>query len=157
MRPILTYMERDHQHCDALFAQLETDIERREWEHAEASLQCFSGALARHLAREENVLFPAFEQATGTPAGPTSVMRLEHKYIRAIVSRVIDAVAQRDAHDFFGHADILRIMQEQHDQKEETILYVMIDRILCNRQHEIIEAMDAVNTVDVLGVVNSIA
>lgn len=83
-------------------------------------------------------------------------MRLEHKYVRAIVSRLNNAVEQHDANDFFGHADILRIMLEQHHLKEETILYVMIDRILSGQQGEIIDAMDAVDAINALNIINSI-
>lgn len=154
MRPILVYMANDHQHCDALFADLEACIERRDWTQADLSLHRFSEALASHLTREETVLFPAFEEVTGSRTGPTGTLRLEHKYIRAIVSRVIEAVGQRDANDFFGHADILRIMLQQHNVKEETILYVMIDRILADRREEIITGMEAVDSAEALNVFN---
>ena len=154
MRPILVYMANDHQRCDALFADLEACIERREWTQADLSLISFGDALASHLTREEAVLFPAFEQVTGSHTGPTGTLRLEHKYIRAIVSRVIEAVRQRDANDFFGHADIMRIMLQQHNVKEETILYVMIDRILADQREQIITGMEAVDTADALSVFN---
>jgi hemerythrin-like domain-containing protein len=157
VRPILGYMESDHQRCDAFFAQLEGHIERREWERADFSLRCFKDTLERHLAREETILFPAFEEATGgSSEGPTSVMRVEHKYIRAIVSRVCDSVGQRDENDFFGHAEILRNMLQQHNLKEESILYAMIDRILSGRQDEIIDAMDAVAITDAPRAIDSI-
>ncbi|HCE10536.1 MAG TPA: hemerythrin HHE cation-binding protein [Oxalobacteraceae bacterium] len=156
VRPIFAYMETDHKRCNTLFAQLVARIEAREWEPAEATLKRLGQALATHLAREEDVLFPAFELATGSRTGPTKVMRLEHKYVRAIVSRLNNAVEQHDANDFFGHADILRIMLEQHHLKEETILYVMIDRILSGQQGEIIDAMDAVDAINALNIINSI-
>jgi iron-sulfur cluster repair protein YtfE (RIC family) len=154
VRPILVYMANDHQRCDALFAHVEACIERREWTQADLSLLSFSEALASHLTREETVLFPAFEQATGSHVGPTGMLRLEHKYIRAIVSRVIEAVERRDANDFFGHASILRIMLQQHNVKEETILYVMIDRILADQREQIITGMEAVNSAEALNVFN---
>jgi len=147
-------MANDHQRCDALFAELEACIERRDWAQADLNLHRFSEALASHLTREETVLFPAFEEVTGSRAGPTGTFRLEHKYIRAIVSRVIEAVGQHDANDFFGHADILRIMLQQHNVKEETILYVMIDRILADQREQIITGMEAIDSAEALNVFN---
>lgn len=156
MGTILGYMESDHKRCDALFAQLETSIDQKQWDQAMSDMRGFNRALERHLAMEEGVLFPAFEETTGSSAGPTSVMRNEHQYIREIVSRLTDAVEQRDADDFFGHADTLRIMMQQHNLKEESMLYVMADRILSGRQDEIIDAMAALEMINALGVNNLI-
>ena len=144
---ICDYMESDHKRCDALFEQLETSLDKQQWEQAALELSSFKQALERHFAMEENVLFVAFEQAAGNSAGPTAVMRLEHQHMRSILSRLIDAVGARDMNDFFGHADTLRIMMQQHNLKEESILYLMTDRFLAGRQGAIIEAMQAVDLI----------
>jgi hemerythrin-like domain-containing protein len=138
---ISSYLASDHKRCDALFEQVEISIDEGKWEQAETSFQCFSQALDRHLAMEENVLFPAFEKATGSSDGPTGIMRREHQHIRAIASRLNDAVSQRNASDFFDHDDTLRILMGQHNLKEETILYFMTDRVLSDKQGVIIGAM----------------
>ena len=147
MDTISDYLGTDHTRCDALFEQLELVVGQAKWSDAETALQGFEQAMERHFGMEEAVLFVAFEQATGNSAGPTSVMRMEHRHLRDIISRLSQAVAQQDAEDFFGHADTLRIMMHQHNQKEESILYLMTDRVLSDRRDEIISAMNELNTV----------
>jgi hemerythrin-like domain-containing protein len=63
-------------------------------------------------------------------AGPTLVMRGEHKEMRAILARLQDALERKDADDFAGEAETLLIMMQQHNMKEENILYPMCDSTL---------------------------
>ena len=73
------------------------------------------------------MLFPAFEAATGMSGGPTAVMRGEHAQMRALVEAIQAAVSARDADEFFGSCETLVIFMEQHNRKEEGILYPMCD------------------------------
>lgn len=141
METISSYMGSDHQSCDALFAQVEARIDAKNWAQAEMAFISFYQALERHFSMEEEVLFPAFEKATGSNNGPTSIMRNEHQQLRAIASLLNGSVLQQDSNDFFDHADTLRIMMEQHNLKEETILYGMTDRVLFDQRAAIIYAM----------------
>ena len=145
MATISAYLGTDHSRCDGLFEELDAAVGSAQWALANFSVEEFSQALEQHFSMEENVLFLAFEKATGNHAGPTSVMRLEHQHLRGIMSRLAESIALRDAEEFFGHADTLRIMMQQHNLKEETVLYVMTDRILAGRQAEIIGAMDTLD------------
>lgn len=68
-------------------------------------------------------------------------MRMEHQQMRSILAMLHEALIQRDADDFLGHSDTLNTMMQQHNMKEESILYVMSDRVLSGQQHDIIGAM----------------
>lgn len=157
MDTISGYLGADHTRCDNLFAQLEACVGAGKWNQADSDLERFDQSLERHFGMEEDILFPAFEQATNSTAGPTAMMRKEHALIREIVSRVARAIDLRDANDFFDHADTLRIMTQQHNLKEEGILYGMTDRILAGRQDEIIEAMRAVTGLGASSISNLVA
>lgn len=141
MHTISDFLGTDHTRCDELFAQLEHVVIQAKWEEAQTACESFKRAMERHFGMEEAVLFVAFEQATGNSAGPTSVMRMEHRQLRDLTSLLSEAVSQHDADAFYGHADTLRIMMHQHNLKEESILYLMTDRILSDRRDEIIDAM----------------
>lgn len=80
---------------------------------------------------EEELLFPALEALNG-PAGPTQVMRMEHGQMRALAAQAGAALAGRDAQEFFGLAETLLLMIQQHNMKEERILYPLLDRSLAN-------------------------
>lgn len=144
MTTISHYMASDHKRCDDLFANAETSVSNNDWSTAETALKGFSESLERHFAMEEKVLFLAFEKAIGSSEGPTSVMRMEHKQLRAILGMLQESLAARDAEGFLGYSETLNTMMQQHNMKEESILYLMTDRVLSGQHEEIIGTMDAI-------------
>ncbi len=127
MTSIAEMMTHDHRLCDHAFARAETFAAKGEWDAAAQALNLFADALNAHFDAEEQELFPAFEAATGMTQGPTQVMRGEHVEMRATLTRLREALASRDADDFAGEAETLLIMMQQHNMKEENILYPMCD------------------------------
>ena len=127
MTLIATLMTQDHRDCDHEFALAESLVARREWDAAAKAVNDFASALEIHFNAEEQQLFPRFEAVTGMRHGPTEVMRGEHAEMRSIVASLKDALARRDADDFAGEAETLLIMMQQHNMKEENILYPMCD------------------------------
>ena len=141
METIREYLGADHKRCDDLFAQAETSASQQQWQDAMKYFQDFHAGLERHLQMEEIILFPEFERITGNTAGPTSMMRIEHQQMRLLTERMSFAVGQRDEDDFLGHAETLNILMQQHNLKEENILYPMIGKVLQQGCAEVLEAM----------------
>lgn len=145
MTTISRFLGSDHKRCDDLFANAETSVSKAEWDQATNYLNEFVEAVEHHFTMEEQVLFPAFEQATGSTEGPTRVMRMEHEQLRSIMGMLKAALEKRDADEFFGCSDTLNTMVQQHNMKEETILYQMAERVLGGQQEQIISEMTAVD------------
>ncbi len=124
------YLSDDHGRCDELFVALEQLTAEGELSAAGKAFEAFRSALEHHFAQEEEVLFPTFEQASGSTHGPTQVMRYEHQQIRTLLATMGDALARGDAEETLGVADTLLILMQQHNAKEEQILYPMSDRLL---------------------------
>lgn len=120
----------DHRYCDDLFATAEQAAGRADWSVAEAAFAHFSQAMEAHFLAEENQLFPAFEAATGMTGGPTAVMRLEHGQMRDLLLEAQRALAAAQGEDFFAVVDTLLILMQQHNMKEENVLYPMCDQRL---------------------------
>jgi hemerythrin-like domain-containing protein len=123
-------MTQDHRHCDDSYAATEERVAAGRWDEAAQSWRIFCSALETHLNREEGFLFPAFEAQTGNTRGPTAMMRMEHEQMRSIVSEMDEAFVTRDADSFLGLAETLMILTQQHNMKEEQILYPMCDQVL---------------------------
>lgn len=123
-------MGDDHQRCDELFAIAEQVVESGQWPQAAQAHHDFIGAMEQHLQSEEQLLFPAFEQASGMSEGPTSVMRYEHEQMRSLFGQMGQALAARNSDDYLGASETLLIMMQQHNAKEEQILYPMFDQML---------------------------
>jgi len=127
MTTIAELMTQDHRDCDQSFARAETHASRKEWDAAAQALNVFTTELNAHFDAEEEQIFPRFEAVTGMTGGPTQIMRGEHEDMRAIFARLQDAIGRKDADDFAGEAETLLIMMQQHNMKEENILYPMCD------------------------------
>ncbi len=119
-----------HKHCDEIFADAEEACAKGNWSAGEKAFAEFAGQLETHFLSEEEVLFPAFESATGMTSGPTEVMRGEHRQMRDLLAQMKVSLDNRDDDGFSGNAETLLIMMQQHNMKEENILYPMCDNAL---------------------------
>lgn len=119
-----------HKHCDEIFADAEAACANGDWVAGATAFADFAGQLETHFKSEEEVLFPAFESATGMVSGPTEVMRGEHRQMRELLAQMKQALDERDGDGFGGTAETLLIMMQQHNMKEENILYPMCDQHL---------------------------
>jgi hemerythrin-like domain-containing protein len=144
MGSIVNVLSEEHRLCDDLFLQAESNVSKGRWELANVLYKKFKAALERHLAIEEDILFPAMGDVAGNACGPTAVMRSEHEQMRDIVQSLDAAISSRDAGEFLGNAETLNIMMQQHNFKEEHMLYVMAEQQLAGRLEEIIAAMESI-------------
>lgn len=149
MATIRDYLIDDHYQCDEQLCTADACLRNGDWEGARIGFRRFQGALERHLTIEENIVFPAFEKTLQGAAGPASMLRGEHRQIRAVVSRMYAALASSDPLDYLIHSETLLILMQQHSLKEEDILYPHLDRLLGDKRHEIIEAMRGIEEIDV--------
>ena len=130
MSGITSAMHRHHKLCDDDFADAEDAARKGDWAACAATYGKFRTEMLAHFGVEEEVLFPAFEERTGMTGGPTQVMRSEHVQMRDLLRQMDDALAQKNADGFGGAAETLLIMMQQHNMKEENILYPMIDQAI---------------------------
>lgn len=141
MSQITPFMTDDHRRCDDYFAQAEAAAAAGDLPTCQRHFQEFSAALLQHFAMEEQVLFPAFEEKTGMRMGPTRVMLMEHAQMRDLLTALQDALTAGDADEYLGQAETMMILMQQHNMKEEQMLYPMSDRALSGS--DILSAMQS--------------
>jgi hemerythrin superfamily protein len=141
---IREYFEQDHERLDALFKAFQ-EGKRRDQAQANAAFKQFKTGLQRHIVWEENLLFPVWEQKTGiTDAGPTHVMRLEHRQIRDCLE-AIDAQVREDNPESDQEEQRLLGILGAHNRKEERILYPAIDESLDDHERRaLFQAMESI-------------
>jgi len=125
MSSIPDYMTAQHRHCDDVFSAAESAVAIGNWSLATQEWQIFARELEAHLEAEESILFPRFEQATGITQGPTMVMRSEHEQMRALVQQLTQALQAEDQEVYLGLSETLMVLMQQHNMKEEMMLYPM--------------------------------
>jgi len=133
MGGIKSYFTRDHRVCDETYGALEQAVGTLPDEKVISIWGEFSSAMLRHLKMEEEVLFPAFEEATGMHgAGPTMMMRMEHDQMRSLLGSMGQRVDERDFEGMLDQGDTLFMLIQQHNMKEEGMLYPMAEQHLSN-------------------------
>jgi len=132
-----------HKHCDDLFVAAEEAAQRSDWAAAAPAFERFHEQMKAHFDAEEALLFPAFEAATGMRSGPTQMMRHEHEQMRTLLAQLAAACADRDSEGYAGVAETLLMLMQQHNMKEENILYPMCDQALGAEAERIGTKLDA--------------
>ena len=142
MTSIRSFMTDDHRQCDDLFAEAEQAIAKNNLDAASVAFTCFQVAMLAHFDAEEKILFPTFEAKTGMSMGPTQVMRLEHAQMRELLAAAVDALKAANVDDYLGVAETLLIMMQQHNMKEENILYSMCDQHLALELTDVLQHLE---------------
>lgn len=131
MESINDYMMKDHAACDAALGRADDAARGADWPVLQSEVNAFLAHIARHIELEEELLFPAFEAGTGMSAGgPSETMRDEHVQMQPLFAQMRDAAAAKDAASYLDASQALRDILQQHNMKEEQMMYPMLDQAL---------------------------
>ena len=144
---ISTFLTKDHRNCDDEFAKLENTVASGNWTEVEKVFESFSKDMHHHFDMEEKVMFPTFEARTGMQNGPTQMMRMEHAQMSKILEQMKEDVQKKDKDHFFGLSETLMMLMQQHNMKEEQMLYRMADQHLGEDSSHVISEMKELERV----------
>lgn len=142
MVSIQDVMTHDHKKCDDYFVQAENFALKKDWDNTLLMTEKFYQALQLHFSQEENILFPAFEKATGMHQGPTMMMRQEHQQMKELLDELLKSATEKNSDRYYGLSETLHIFMQQHNMKEEQILYPMIDQECSNDAEQLMSGFD---------------
>jgi hemerythrin-like domain-containing protein len=91
----------------------------------------------RHFALEEDVVFPALAQVFLVAENPIEIMCSEHAQMRQLFGDLGDAVRACDKTAVLGILETLHFSVQQHNYKEEGVIYPMADGALPERAADI--------------------
>lgn len=143
MKTIAEFMTAGHKACDDKFALAEKSALANNWSEADNAFKAFHNATAQHFRIEEEVLFPALLSAGG-PAGPVQVMRMEHAQMNGLFEQMAATLVRKDAQKYGGLSETLLVVMQQHNLKEEQILYAIADHVLASELESLLGRMQAV-------------
>ncbi|MBI1834968.1 MAG: hemerythrin domain-containing protein [Burkholderiales bacterium] len=125
MSEAMMKLVKQHMECDDQLNRVEAALHKADLASAGRNFRLFDEQLEHHFHLEEERLFPAFEQATGMLNGPTVVMRGEHAEIRALRDQAALEIENGNMTAALASVDTLNVLIQQHNVKEENILYPM--------------------------------
>lgn len=139
MISIKQLMSEDHNQCDELLINAENLALKKNWADTEIALNNFINTTLDHFKHEENILFPAFENATGMTSGPTEMMRHEHQQIKQLINELNKAASEKNKERYLNTSETLLIFIRQHNMKEEQVLYPMIEQSCAQDSDELMK------------------
>lgn len=142
MSTIKEYLSADHKRCDELFASME-DAVASSIDSSKEAFELFAGETERHFQMEERVMFLEFENKTGMTQGPTAMMRMEHTQMRNLINDMGKAIDDGNKDKFFSNSETLMILMQQHNMKEEQMLYTMAQQHLSADSDRIVDMMQS--------------
>ena len=136
-------MTQEHRACDAEFAKIEECVNAGDFEKAKAAFEVFKTHTLKHFAQEEELPFVKFIEATGMSGGPVELMTFEHNQMRGLLEQIQDSLEKGDEEAFFGLSDSMMILLQQHNMKEEQMLYNMIQMHLGASNNELVAQLSS--------------
>ena len=133
------FMTTDHRACDEQFANLENCVDSGNFDAAKTMYEELSTHMIRHFDMEEKIMFPMFNEAKAEGCNPTNVMIMEHNQMRVLLNKMDSAIKTEEKENFLGLSENLLFLMQQHNMKEEQIMYNLVDDAL--NSQEIIEKM----------------
>ena len=128
MGEIRSFMRGEHESCVSRFVAVESAVVEGEWDRARREWGEFVRLLSHHFCQEETVLFPAIEERLGFPFGPTQVMRSEHEQMRRLLPVMEQQLDVEHSQGYLGLAESMLMLMQQHNMKEEEVLYPRADQ-----------------------------
>jgi len=134
---------KDHRDCDNYWAEVEELLDGGDIDAARVAWKTFEASLRRHLAMEEDVMFPAFDARSGMGGGgPTAMMRMEHQQMRGLLEQIAVAMEAGESEDAMDVGDTLLMLIQQHNMKEEGMLYPMAENMLAGEWAALAEQLE---------------
>ncbi len=142
---ISSYLTNEHRECDNIFANAEKAIANGDFKNGKEEFLKFADETLLHFKKEEEEFFPLFEKITGSSEGPTNVMKYEHEQVRGLMGKMAKAIEDENKDIYLSLAESMMILLQQHNMKEEQMLYAMADRVIESQKvQELISKMDEV-------------
>jgi len=135
------FMTADHRACDEQFAQLENIVDQGNFEGGKIMFNEFKTHMLHHFSMEEDIMFPQFNEAGSGGCNPTGVMLMEHDQMRNLFNQMEGAITNNDKNSFLGFSENLLFVMQQHNMKEEQMMYNLADDALDSEQ--IVKEMQA--------------
>ncbi len=139
---IKDFMTNKHRECDHLLTQAEDFLDNGEFDEALGKYIAFKNETLLHFKMEEEYLFPLLENKSGMGnMGPTNVMRMEHTQAKSLFEKMDEAYNAKDKERAFALGESMNILLQQHNLKEEQMLYTMMNNTLAQNAQEIVEKL----------------
>jgi len=143
MNPTDNWLVHEHSLYEELLSRCREAAETEDWGSVDRVVHELVAHLKRHMALEEEVLFPAYEATPHAPQGPTTALREEHANIVRLIRDTAQVIRTRDSDHVLECLAQLEYHMIKHHEKEEDIFLPMASHILNSSRDELLRELEA--------------
>ncbi len=136
------WLVHEHALYEDLLARSQGAADTEDWETVDRVISELVTHLKRHMALEEEVLYPAFEATPHAPQGPTRALRDEHGNIVRLIRDTARVIRTRDSDHVHECLVELERLMIKHHEKEEDIFLPMASHILNASRDELLRRLE---------------
>ena len=137
----ITFFTEDHRRCDSTWGEFEEHVASGDDAAAQGSWKAFHDQLLLHLQMAAAGVCPAFVGAWARPGGPPAVLGQVQAPLGGRGAQMAGAANGGDLQRVLDQGDTLLMLIQQHNAKEEAMLYPMTERALAGRWSEIAQKL----------------
>lgn len=130
MQTITDCLKADHHRLDQLLEETLAALERGDVEQLRVRFPEYARHLRDHMRFEEEFMFPVVERMLCNAEGPVCVMRRDHQELNDRLVGMSAALYLGALPAFREELLALTLSLENHNGREERVLYPAIDRLL---------------------------
>lgn len=116
-------LEEEHRELNSGLGDVRRLVAAGDFESAQNEFVGFAERYLRHMAAEERVLFPIFEEVTGIKEGPTKALRCDHCKFRKLFGAVAQSIVAEPKEHSDAVLSCLVDVLASHGAGEEQLLY----------------------------------
>jgi hemerythrin-like domain-containing protein len=136
------WLVHEHSLYEDLLSECHDTVENENWEGVNLIFNQLVMHMKRHIALEEEVLYPAYEAAPDAPQGPTTALREEHSSIIRLLQEMAPVIKARDTEHMLECLALLENQMIKHHEKEEDIFLPMASHILRSSHDELLAKLN---------------
>jgi hemerythrin superfamily protein len=130
------HLRSDHARIDSLLTEMQHGLRVGALAEAEVRFEALGQVLSRHMAAEEEILFPAMQQMIESVARAVPAMLAEHRELRSLLPQLATALGQQDLLASESLLPQIRRSLARHHEDEERLVYPITDWALAPEEQE---------------------
>lgn len=132
-RNVMEFMTSDHQRIHKILERMVELVRQGDREQLVEEARHLATSLRKHVAMEEDLLFPVISEKLGTLRGPAAVLRDEHIQIFNLVESIQNSAPTGGP---LCPVEQLKDLLTNHSGIEERILYAITDLLLTEQERD---------------------
>jgi hemerythrin-like domain-containing protein len=136
------WLVHEHTLYEDLLSRCLDAVQIEDWGTVDLGFHELVTHLKRHMALEEEVLYPAYESMPNVPQGPTMALREEHSNLVRLIQDLAQIIKNRSLEHVLECLVYLEKQMIKHHEKEEDIFLPMAGHILHASHDEVLRKLD---------------